>query len=152
MDYTSLIKEVNIPELVKALRTMRMAREDIENSLKVLSHIVDDDFVITVDEARKIIGIDGEIIEALQAEVEQKNRDIAVLQKCYQIADEAVDKALEPKRGEWVKGADGLYHCSNCGTTAPYLDAFDGAIQYWENLNYCHVCGADMRKMEVLDG
>ena len=71
MDYTSLIKEVNIPELIKALRMMRMEREDIENSLKVLSHIVDDDFVITVDEARKIIGIDGEIIEALQAEVKR---------------------------------------------------------------------------------
>ena len=51
-----------------------MEREDIENSLKVLSHIVDDDFVITVDEARKIIGIDGETIEALQAEVEELKR------------------------------------------------------------------------------
>ena len=51
--------------------TMRMEREDIENSLKVLSHIVDDDFIITVDEARKIIGIDGETIEALQAEVKR---------------------------------------------------------------------------------
>ena len=51
------------------MRTMRMEREDIENSLKVLSHIVDDDFIITVDEARKIIEIDGETIEALQAEV-----------------------------------------------------------------------------------
>lgn len=47
------------------MRTMRMEREDIENSLKVLSHIVDDDFIITVDEARKIIRIDGETIEAL---------------------------------------------------------------------------------------
>lgn len=47
-----------------------MEREDIENSLKVLSHIVDDDFIITVDEARKIIGIDGETIDALQAEVQ----------------------------------------------------------------------------------
>lgn len=53
------------------MRTMRMEREDIENSLKVLSHIVDDDFIITVDEARKIIRIDGETIEALQAEVER---------------------------------------------------------------------------------
>lgn len=47
-----------------------MEREDIENSLKVLSHIVDDDFIITVDEARKIIRIDGETIEALEATIE----------------------------------------------------------------------------------
>ena len=52
------------------MRTMRMEREDIENSLKVLSHIVDDDFIITVDEARKIIEIDGETIEALQADAQ----------------------------------------------------------------------------------
>lgn len=58
-------------------------------------------------------------------------------------AIEALQAQL-PKRGEWVKCADGLYHCSNCGTTAPYLDAFDGAIQYWENLNYCPYCGAKM--------
>lgn len=61
-------------ELIRALRTMRMQREDIENSLKVLSHIVDDEFIKTVDEARKIIGIDGEIIESLQAEVEELKR------------------------------------------------------------------------------
>ena len=58
------------------MRTMRMEREDIENSLKVLSHIVDDDFIITVDEARKIIGIDGETIKALQAEVDALKHDI----------------------------------------------------------------------------
>ena len=57
------------------MRTMRMEREDIENSLKVLSHIVDDDFIITVDEARKIIGIDGETIEALQAEVKRLEQE-----------------------------------------------------------------------------
>ena len=66
------------------MRTMRMEREDIENSLKVLSHIVDDDFIITVDEARKIIGIDGETIEALQAEVERLQAQL-------------------PKRGEIVR-------------------------------------------------
>lgn len=59
-------------------------------------------------------------------------------------------KAQLPKRGEWVKGSDGLYHCSKCGKTAPYLDAFDGVIQYWEPLFFCNNCGADMRaKMEV---
>ena len=68
-----------------------MEREDIENSLKVLSHIVDDDFITTVDEARKIIRIDGETIEALQAQL--------------------------PKRGKWV-GVSPMVdtvQCSVCG-------------------------------------
>lgn len=60
-----------------------MEREDIENSLKVLPHIVDDDFIITVDEARKIIGIDGETIEVLQAKVERLQEQL-------------------PKRGKWI--------------------------------------------------
>ncbi len=53
-------------------------------------------------------------------------------------------EAQLPKRGEWVKGSDGLYHCSECGKTAPYLDAFDGVIQYWEPLFFCNNCGAKM--------
>lgn len=73
------------------MKTMRMEREDIENSLKVLSHIVDDDFIITVDEARKIIGIDGETIEALQAKVEWLQAQL-------------------PKRGEIVRCGECIWY------------------------------------------
>ena len=105
-----------------------MEREDIENSLKVLSHIVDDDFIITVDEARKIIGIDGETIEALQAEVERL-------------------QARLPKRGEWEREMDvndePFYQCSVCG------ECFDfNRDSTHEVFKYCPDCGA---KMEVQD-
>ena len=98
------------------MRTMRMEREDIENSLKVLSHIVDDDFIITVDEARKIIRIDGETIVALQAKIERLQAQL-------------------PKRGEWelIDGAEPMrWGCSRC----KYLS--------WETSNYCPRCGAKM--------
>lgn len=109
-------------------------------------------------------------IEALETEIRES------MQKCAECGDEQEQKVKElqarlgeaensaerwkdmyltkqlPKRGEWVKGSDGLYHCSECGKTAPYLDAFDGVIQYWEPLFFCNNCGADMRaKMEVQD-
>ena len=85
-------------------------------------------------------------IEELQAELEQKNRDIAVLQKCYQIADEAVDKALEPKRGEWtwIQIANGGHYkgCSVCHAPMPtdsMLDYLDD-----EDCEFCYSCGANM--------
>jgi DNA-directed RNA polymerase subunit RPC12/RpoP len=65
-------------------------------------------------------------IEALQAEIRES------MQRCAECGDELAHQM--PKRGEWVKGTAGLYHCSKCGKTAPYLDAFDGVIQYWEPL------------------
>ena len=97
------------------MRTMRMEREDIENSLKVLSHIVDDDFIITVDEARKIIRIDGETIEALQAQL--------------------------PKRGEWI-WENYCWHCSACGEN-PTRGM--GYVQGKNELfRVCPNCGAKM--------
>lgn len=121
----------NCDELVKALRTMRMAREDIENSLKVLSHIVDDDFVITADESRKIIGIDGETIEALQAEVtELKRVNLEIFEDL-------------PKRGEWI-GRQNHKKCSVCGVQAIY----DVALQTDMKTPYCPHCGAKMEVQE----
>jgi regulator of replication initiation timing len=84
--------------------------------------------------------------EALKADRDELATDLAAVGR-------ALTSELEqqmPKQGEWVKGTDGLYHCSKCGKTAPYLDAFDGVIQYWEPLFFCNNCGADMRaKIEV---
>ena len=96
-------------------------------------------------------------IEALQAKVKWMEDELSFSESS---ADEfqmqaALQNALLakqlPKRGEWVKGPDGLYHCSTCGATAPYLDAFDGVIQYWENLFYCNNCGAKMDGKEKDD-
>ena len=79
-------------------------------------------------------------IEALQAELEQKNRDIAVLQKCYQIADEAADKALKPKRGKWIGVSPFVdsVQCSECGYCI-----------HSEELEtpYCPWCGAKMENV-----
>lgn len=154
------------------MRTMRMEREDIENSLKVLSHIVDDDFIITVDEARKIIGIDGETIEALQAEVKRLKECNDELREAQTYIDHYGDKwmtsakdvptsaynhgymdgkneaeqALEPKRGEWiVKGANRI-DCSVCGHSVCFAFGLsEGSLDLYK---YCPECGAKMEVQE----
>ncbi len=77
-----------------------MKREDIENSLKVLSHIVDDDFIITVDEARKIIGIDGETIEVLEAKVERLQAELNSRTICGYPVDKLIMFAEMCKRND----------------------------------------------------
>lgn len=154
------------------MRTMRTEREDIENSLKVLSHIVDDDFIITVDEARKIIRIDGETIEALQAEVKRLKdsndelrerqtyidrygtewltsaKDVPNYAYEHGYADGMAEvKAQLPKLGKWVREMnvydEPFYHCSACG------ECFDSnRDDTYGIFNYCPNCGA---KMEVLE-
>ena len=104
-----------------------MEREDIENSLKVLSHIVDDDFIITVDEARKIIGIDGETIEVLQAKVERLQAQL-------------------PKLGEWIwDDKRCIYVCSVCGSPK-VRENMDRQII--KEQAYCYSCGAKMEVQE----
>lgn len=104
-----------------------MERDDIENSLKVLSHIVDDDFIITVDEARKIIRIDGETIEALQAQL--------------------------PKHGEWIeenrRPRSSQFVCSECHRTA--YDPQPTRDKAWRKrcrYAYCPNCGAKMMEVQ----
>ena len=150
------------------MRTMRMEREDIENSLKVLSHIVDDDFIITVDEARKIIRIDGETIEALQAEVERLKDCNDELREAQTYIDHYGDRWMTsakdvpssayehgyadgrdeaeahlPKRGEWI------YHPKDAIEmmfTLPKCSICGHESS--DALNYCPNCGA---KMETQD-
>ena len=76
------------------------------------------------------------------AAIEDLQKDLATLQKCYEIADTTADEVLKqlPKRGEWelIDGAEPMrWGCSRC----KYLS--------WETSNYCPRCGA---KMEVQDG
>ena len=112
------------------MRTMRMEREDIENSLKVLSHIVDDDFIITVDEARKIIGIDGETIEVLQAKVERLQAQL-------------------PKQGEWLihstGGSMATKKCPFCGSESWQ------SKEYAKVPKYCQNCGAHLPTFNIMD-
>lgn len=63
------------------------------------------------------------------------------------ISCEALDmaiKSLEEERpkGEWIldAGVRGIHKCSNCGQLISTLDI--------DVYNYCHGCGADMRKDE----
>lgn len=85
MDYTSLIKEVNIPELVKALRICSSELNCGDCPLLYRGSCSSDQMMRDAAAA----------IEALQ-------KDLTALQKCYEIADATVDAVLKqlPKRGE----------------------------------------------------
>lgn len=49
--------------------------------------------------------------------------------------------SAEPKRGKWKKiSPAGIYKCSQCGKTV--------MTGYIEEYDFCHGCGADMRKGE----
>lgn len=128
MDYTSLIKEVNIPELVKALR-MCMGRTcpicDFYNGngCRLGGYMK-----ITLDAAAAI--------EALQTEVtELKRVNLEIFEDL-------------PKRGEWVRYMRSefgdMWLCSNCHTYVR-LPFRTNNMPY----DFCPSCGADMRKMEV---
>lgn len=156
------------------MRTMRMEREDIENSLKVLSHIVDDDFIITVDEARKIIRIDGETIEVLQAQVKRLEEANDELREAQTYIDRYGDewmtsakdvptaayehgyfdgmdeaKAQLPKRGEWIIVDEwkNMLGDKLMKIKCPFCNH---QIKLYERPmpKYCDSCGA---KMEVQD-
>ena len=73
------------------------------------------------------------------AAIEDLQKGLTTLQKCYEIADTTVDEVLKqlPKRGKWelIDGAEPMrWGCSRC----KYLS--------WETSNYCPRCGA---KVEV---
>lgn len=75
------------------------------------------------------------------AAIEDLQKDLTTLQKCYEIADTTVDKIAKqlPKRGQWelIDGAEPMrWGCSRC----KYLS--------WETSNYCPRCGAKMEVQE----
>ncbi len=82
------------------------------------------------------------------AAIEDLQKGLTTLQKCYEIADTTVDEVLKqlPKRGEWIDRYDEddkpffkrKYVCSACGHWNTYGKS-----------KYCPNCGA---KMEVQDG
>ena len=88
------------------------------------------------------------------AAIEDLQKGLTTLQKCYEIADTTVDEVLKqlPKRGEWVHGREigkewvydhwvtyfEDWRCSNCGVVFEQ----ESKPQY----HYCPNCGA---KMEV---
>lgn len=78
------------------------------------------------------------------AAIEDLQKDLTTLQKCYEIADTTVDEVLKqlPKRGEWVgvSPAVDTVQCSVCGG-----QLFSAELE----TPYCPYCGA---KMEVQDG
>lgn len=151
-----------------------MEREDIENSLKVLSHIVDDDFIITVDEARKIIRIDGETIEALQEEVKRLKdsndelrerqtyidrygtewltsaKDVPNYAYEHGYADGMAEvKAQLPKRRKWLihstGGSMATKKCPFCGSESWQ------SKEYAKVPKYCQDCGAHLPTFNIVD-
>lgn len=79
--------------------------------------------------------------EQAAAAIEDLQKDLTTLQKCYEIADTTVDDVLKqlPKRGEWEDyngHKNCLFKCSVCGS--------------WDfgKYRYCHVCGAKMEVQE----
>lgn len=135
MDYTSLIKEVDIPELVKALRLCQFGECGCG---KCYYKELKGDWC-TEDNHPEFFDCDDKLkldaaaaIEELQAEV----------------------KRLEPKRGEWVEREviqDRMdaripqwqqARCSVCGKwhTTPYMYCFD-------DFDYCPNCGAKMTEV-----
>lgn len=88
------------------------------------------------------------------AAIEDLQKDLTTLQKCYEIADTTVDKVAKqlPKRGEWIRHPEvkNIYGCE-------YIECpFCGkkyVVQYIADEKFCRNCGADLRaKMEVQDG
>lgn len=66
----------------------------------------------------------------------------------YQKVLNCINKAptVEPKKGEW--GRNG--HCTECGYRKPFEYtnySSNGITKYYAN--YCHNCGADMRKLQA---
>lgn len=130
------------------MSTMRMEREDIENSLKVLSHIVDDDFIITVDEARKIIRIDGETIEALQAELEKKRTSDCWGCKCEKVEPphwvSVEDELPEPNIQCLVRDDDnncavGYYRQDVKAWDSPFFGWLERDDEYYEDGDLCRI-------------
>ena len=85
--------------------------------------------------------MDGQLMEDAAAAIEELQKDLTTIQKCYEIADTTVDEVLKqlPKLGEWelIDGAEPMrWGCSRC----KYLS--------WETSNYCPRCGAKMEVQE----
>ena len=77
------------------------------------------------------------------AAIEDLQKDLTTLQKCYEIADTTVDKIAKqlPKRGEWV-GVSPMVdtvQCSVCGG-----ELFSAELE----TPYCPYCGAKMEVQE----
>lgn len=82
------------------------------------------------------------------AAIEDLQKDLTTLQKCYEIADTTVDKVAKqlPKRGEWITirlNNGGSYTgCSCCEAPIP-TDTMLDYIPESES-KYCYSCGAKM--------
>ena len=89
------------------------------------------------------------------AAIEDLQKDLTTLQKCYEIADTTVDEVLKqlPKRGEWVeenrRPRSSQFVCSECHRTA--YDPQPTRDKAWRKrcrYAYCPNCGAKMEVQE----
>lgn len=102
------------------------------------------------------VGCEDEMMADAAAAIEDLQKDLTTLQKCYEIADTTVDEVLKqlPKRGEWVeenrRPRSSQFVCSECHRTA--YDPQPTRDKAWRKrcrYAYCPNCGA---KMEAQDG
>lgn len=125
MDYTSLIKEVDIPELVKALRICSSELNCGDCPLLYRDSCSSDELMSDAAAA----------IEALQAEIRES------MQRCAECGDEL--EAQMPKRGVWIDDEfTSKGRCSVCGEEWSWFD------NCMETFKYCPNCGAKMEVQE----
>ena len=142
MDYTSLIKEVNIPKLVEALRWCDAGWEhDCEYCPLHLDH--------NLKCMEKLLSDAAAAIEALQAEVKDAFNRGYNAGYTAGIGYMSFKREKEPKRGHWIENT----HTN--GTTLggytvwhDYTCSVCGALMGRKGDAYCYKCGA---KMEVQD-
>ena len=150
MDYTSLIKEVDIPELVKALRCKALSKQC--DSCGYGYHLSPDSECNDACDVEQIYADAAAAIEALEAEVKSKHGELDALRVFTDEAQNRIEELqaeverLEPKRGEWVRVEDKEsyhYECSECGERPLYSRYGDVVLS-----GVCPMCGA---QMEVQD-
>lgn len=75
--------------------------------------------------------------------IEELQKDLTTLQKCYEIADKKVDELLTqlPKRGKWI-GVSPMVDTVQCSVCGGQL--FSAELE----TPYCPYCGAKMREVQ----
>ena len=135
MDYTSLIKEVNIPELIKALRERKGLLCYGEGACPKNCELLMNHGCYT-----KLHMDAAAAIEALEAKISELGESYCANLVAAQNAQH------EPKRGEWiVKGANRI-DCSVCGHSVCFAFGLsEGSLDLYK---YCPECGAKMEVQE----
>ncbi len=122
----------------------------LQSCVKVGCHVDKDELekALRYDRDQYVKGYEDGKRDAAAA-IEALQKDLATLQKCYEIADTTVDEVLKqlPKRGKWkpfdLTYGRSIYFCSVCEQATEVPVCMEKPMYA-----YCPNCGA---KMEVQD-